>query len=438
MGITLDNDFENTKFVYTYHTAIDRESGKIFNRVVRFTDNNNTAVDMKILIDNIPGARGYHSGGALAIGPHDDKLYVTVGDGTEHIFAQEQNIFLGKILRINKDGTIPSDNPFPESPVFTMGHRNMYGIAFDSNGFGLFTENGEFQFDEVNKIEKGGNYGFPTHQPPNNPPELTDPSKSILPLRSYKNAIAPTQMIYYDGEKFPQLKGKFLFASFTGDIYILTLDPLTGNIVKEETLDLKGVPFRPTIAIAQSPDGDIFFGGYNIEKINSIDFNQSTKIGFPISIQLEPSLLATGIKLNIPNKEIIIDLEKQLEIDSTENPYIKLKIPKILLNGISLILNENNEPINYSLILDEASPSDDVNIILVEYDASNYTKKLIIKGSQVIPEFNFSNDLIFYPTLLGMVLLILIISKKFLPSSLQTLNKPIQLNNFIDNKKYGR
>jgi len=431
LGITLDNDFENNPFVYTYHTAIDRESGKIFNRVVRFTDQNNTGVDMKILMDDIPGTRGYHSGGALAIGPHDEKLYITVGDGTEHIFAQDPNIALGKILRINKNGTIPLDNPFSGSPIFTIGHRNMFGIAFDPNGLGLFTENGEFLYDEINKIEKGGNYGFPTHQPPNRPPELTDPSKSILPLRSYKNAIAPTQMMYYEGDKFPQMKGKFVFSTFVGDIYILTLDKITGKIVKEEILDLKGVPFRPSIAIAQSPEGEIFFGGYNIEKIVSIDFENSTKIGFPISLQLEPQLSANNIKLNIDKKEIIIDFERQQGIDPIENPFIKLKIPKILLNGISLVLNENNRPMNYSLIFGE---DDDYNIMIVEYNASNIPKKLIIKGSQVIPEFNFSGNIFFYLLMIGIFLVILLVNRKNLIFSKQALVKSLQLYSVPQNK----
>ena len=64
----------------------------------------------------------------------------------------------GQSTRINRDGTIPTDNPFPGSPVYSIGHRNMYGIAFDKNGFGLLSENGDELYDEINTIEKGGNY----------------------------------------------------------------------------------------------------------------------------------------------------------------------------------------------------------------------------------------------------------------------------------------
>ena len=238
-------------------------------------------------------------------------------------------------------------------------------------------------------------------------------------------------MIFYEGDKFPQIKGKFVFASFIGDIFILTLDELTGKIVKEEILDLKGVPFRPTIAIAQSPDGEIFFGGYNIEKIESIDFDQATKIGFPISLKLEPSLYAKDVKLNTNTKEIMVELERNQGIVSPEKPYIELKIPKILLNGISLVLNEDNQPINYSLIFDESD--DDFNIVVIEYDSSNTPKKLIIKGSQVIPEFSFSDNLYFYLALFGIILGILLMNRKYLAYSKQTLFKSIQLKNLSHN-----
>jgi glucose/arabinose dehydrogenase len=225
LGLAIDPEFESNHYVYLYYTAfIDTQNddgGKVINRVVRFTDINNTGTDMTVILDNIPASRGYHSGGAMTFGP-DGKLYITVGDATEHIFAQDPSIVIGKVLRINKDGSIPADNPYPNLPVYTIGHRNLYGIAFDNNGTGLVGENGEARYDEINLITKGGNYGFPTSQPANLPPERSNDS-SIKPLRSYWDTIAPTQMIYYTGDAVPELKGMFLFGSFTGDIYALKM-----------------------------------------------------------------------------------------------------------------------------------------------------------------------------------------------------------------------
>jgi glucose/arabinose dehydrogenase len=142
LGLAVDPDFEQNGFVYLYYTALvdtqNGNGGKVVNRLVRFTDADSKGTDMTVLMDNIPASRGFHSGGALAFGP-DGKLYFTVGDATEHVFAQDPSITVGKILRINKDGSIPADNPFSGSPVYTIGHRNMYGIAFDSDGTGMIT-----------------------------------------------------------------------------------------------------------------------------------------------------------------------------------------------------------------------------------------------------------------------------------------------------------
>ena len=88
----------------------------------------------------------------------------------------------------------------------------------------MISENGDFHYDEINIIQKGGNYGFPAPQPANIAPELFTNNSSIKPVRSYWQTIAPTQAIYYDGDEIPQLKNKFLVGTFTGNIYALTLD----------------------------------------------------------------------------------------------------------------------------------------------------------------------------------------------------------------------
>ena len=155
LGVAIDPNFQENHFVYLYYTSMDKKTNEVFNRVVRFTDRDNSGIDEKVLIDKIFAERGYHAGGALAFGP-DGKLYITVGDATEHPFAQDLTINIGKVLRINKDGTIPSDNPFPGSPVYTLGHRNIFGIAFDKKvELGIVTENGDYHYDEINLIKKG-------------------------------------------------------------------------------------------------------------------------------------------------------------------------------------------------------------------------------------------------------------------------------------------
>jgi glucose/arabinose dehydrogenase len=101
-----------------------------------------------------------HDGGRIAFGP-DGKLYAGVGDAGNTANAQNRSSRNGKILRINPDGSIPKDNPFPGSPVWTLGHRNVQGLAWDRSGRLWATEFGQDTWDEINLIRKGRNYGWP-------------------------------------------------------------------------------------------------------------------------------------------------------------------------------------------------------------------------------------------------------------------------------------
>jgi glucose/arabinose dehydrogenase len=165
LGIALDPDFARNGFVYLYY-SYGGAGGATLNRLVRMHDTNGAGTDETILIDNIPGSSN-HDGGRIAFGP-DGKLYVATGDGEQQARAQDRNSLGGKILRLERDGSVPSDNPFPGSPVFSLGHRNVQGLAFQPDTGVLYeTEHGPSGFfpaccqDEVNRIEAGANYGWP-------------------------------------------------------------------------------------------------------------------------------------------------------------------------------------------------------------------------------------------------------------------------------------
>ncbi|HUC20224.1 MAG TPA: PQQ-dependent sugar dehydrogenase, partial [Candidatus Polarisedimenticolaceae bacterium] len=164
MGLALDPNYRTNKLVYACyaHTA----GSGLADRVVRFEDRGTTAGPQTILIDNIPAATN-HAGCRLSFGPADKKLYITTGDATNKAIAQNLSSLGGKILRINPDGSVPSDNPFAQSPVWTLGHRNPQGLAWQPGTNQLFaTEHGPSGFDgpgggdEVNIIKKGANYGY--------------------------------------------------------------------------------------------------------------------------------------------------------------------------------------------------------------------------------------------------------------------------------------
>ncbi len=390
LGIAIDPDFESNHYVYVYYSALvtteNSDEIKVVNRVLRFTDSNNTGTDMKVIIDNIPASQGFHSGGAMAFGP-DGKLYITVGDATEHIFAQDPSITLGKVLRINKDGTIPEDNPYPNLPVYTVGHRNMYGIAFDNiSGTGLITENGDFRYDEINIIEKGGNYGFPTLQPPNLPPERGDDA-SIKPVRSYWDTIAPTNMIYYTGDAVPELKGMFLFGTFTGDIYALKLSEDNKRVVQEIKIDLRHFPFVPTVGIGQSPDGKIYYGGYQIYTLDSI--GEREQMLFPIYIEAPAAVNVADVRVDEARRQVTIDASVNGSIAS--DATLTARIPRALIDDITMVASEGQGGSNIDFTTDNSDTNfTAITINLTSALADDDLRVSLIGRTTVIPEFPYA------------------------------------------------
>jgi glucose/arabinose dehydrogenase len=161
MGLALDPAFALNGLLYVCYTT--RKADGTVNRVSVLALRDGRAGPEYVLLDDIPGA-AVHAGCRLKFGP-DAKLYVTTGDAREPDLSQRLDSTAGKILRISIDGTIPSDNPFPGSPVWTLGHRNPQGLAWDRNGRLFAAEHGPsgapVGHDELNLILPGKNYGWP-------------------------------------------------------------------------------------------------------------------------------------------------------------------------------------------------------------------------------------------------------------------------------------
>jgi glucose/arabinose dehydrogenase len=233
LGLALDPDFEQNHYLYLYYTYSEFLS--TYNRVSRFTESENSVTDELILIDKIPGA-AIHDGGRIKFGP-DGKLYITTGDAAKASLAQDLDSFAGKILRINSDGTIPIDNPFVGSPVYSYGHRNPQGLDWDLSEKLVATEHdpsGEkgFARDELNIIIAGANYGWP---------EITGDEEDlrfVSPLfHTGDVAWAPSGAAFYDDDKIPSLKGKFLVANLRGThLHVFDIDTTQGKILSEQSL----------------------------------------------------------------------------------------------------------------------------------------------------------------------------------------------------------
>ena len=169
LGIAID---PSGAWLYAYVTT------ETDNRVIRVPLDDPSAAPEDILT-GIPKA-GIHNGGRIAFGPDGD-LYVATGDAGQPDLAQDPASLAGKILRVDPEGGVPEDNPFPASPVWSLGHRNVQGLAFDSQGRLWATEFGSKDADELNLIEPGANYGWPLVEGTGNDPAYVNPQAQWTP-----------------------------------------------------------------------------------------------------------------------------------------------------------------------------------------------------------------------------------------------------------------
>ncbi len=224
LGLALDPGFPSTPYVYAYQTFIDSTSGTTYNRILRILASVNTGISYSEIL-RLPALSGAtnHNGGVIAFGP-DKKLYAVVGENAAPSFSQDPMNPMGKVLRMNTDGSPPPDNPFYTNAswnplVYTYGHRNMFGLAFHPvTGRPYVTENGPNCNDEVNLLTPGRNYGWgpaatcATPPPaPNNTNQ--DGPNPVLPIKWWATTICPTNAAIYGGPYFPAFRGDL----FMGD-----------------------------------------------------------------------------------------------------------------------------------------------------------------------------------------------------------------------------
>jgi len=182
LGLAVSPTYARDHRIYVYLTT-DHD-----NRVVSMTYENGRLGPQRPILTGIPFG-DIHDGGRLAFGP-DGKLYISTGETGDSSLAQNRDSLGGKILRVNLDGSVPRDNPFPGSPVWTYGHRNVQGLAFDSHNRLWATEFGSDFWDELNRIQKGLNYGWPLVEGDGNQRGLTDPLVQWRPDNASPSGLA--------------------------------------------------------------------------------------------------------------------------------------------------------------------------------------------------------------------------------------------------------
>ncbi|MDP1028691.1 PQQ-dependent sugar dehydrogenase [Sphingomonas sp. KR1UV-12] len=262
LDVALDPDFASNRYVYL--SFAESGSGGAGLAVARGTLAADAASlgDVRVVWRQVPkiGNEDRHYGGRMAFAG-DGTLYVTAGERHQGAPAQDLTVTLGKIIRINRDGTIPSDNPFvgttgARTEIWSLGHRNPYGLVFAADGRLFESEMGPEGGDEFNLITRGANYGWRTVSEGNDgevlPRHATRP-EFVAPLVSWTPVIAPGGMIQYRGTRFVGWDGDFILAGLTAQGLVRVR--VTGSTAAEAARVPLGTRIRE---VEQGPDGAIW------------------------------------------------------------------------------------------------------------------------------------------------------------------------------------
>lgn len=263
LGMTLHPQFNTNPYVYVVYNY--GSGGAYKEKVVRFTYGNANLSAPQTLITDIP-AGGIHNGSRLLI-TADQKLLITTGDAGVPANAQKLSSLSGKILRINLDGSIPNDNPFPGSPVWTLGHRNPQGLTTGLNQL-YSSEHGPDTDDEINLITKGKNYGWPDVAGFCNTTQekvFCTANDIAEPLTIWTPTIAPSGLYYYNHDLIPQWKNSLLAVTLKGSALLQLKLNESGTAVEKVNTYFKS-EFGRLRAICQGPDGQIYLATSNGDK----------------------------------------------------------------------------------------------------------------------------------------------------------------------------
>lgn len=264
--VILHPEFARNGLIYL--SFVEAGKGDTFGAAVArakltLADDGGSLSDLQVIWRQVPKLDGRgHFGHRLAFGP-DGKLYISSGERQHFDPAQDMASNLGKIVRVNDDGSVPADNPFAErggvsAQIWTLGHRNPLGLAFDGAGRLWCIEHGPMGGDEFNLIERGSNYGYPIVSNGNHydgkdiPDHVTHPEFNA-PEISWTPVIAPGDFIFYSGSQFPTWKGNALATGLASSSLVRIA--IVGNTAHEVERYAMGQRIRE---VEQGPDGAVY------------------------------------------------------------------------------------------------------------------------------------------------------------------------------------
>ena len=247
LGIVLHPQFEQNHYLYVFFT----NSSPRENRVARFTVRKNRCRDRKSIVRGLPAGSSYHNGGQLDF--VGGKLFVSTGEIHQASLAQDRDNRLGKILRLNPNGSVPRGNPFGRrNPVWTYGHRNPFGLTKGPGEKIFETENGPSCDDEINRIVKGRNYGWGSGYRCGTAGVGRNPKP---PLKRYSSVIVPTDLTWYTG-RLDGFRGLLMGDFATGRLHRLIMNNRHTRIKEDKIMHDGG---DGIVDVSEGPGGWVYY-----------------------------------------------------------------------------------------------------------------------------------------------------------------------------------
>lgn len=260
LDIAVQKDQPERPFVFLHYTR--KQDSLVVSTLMRYVYDGESLVEPKELL-TIKGALG-HNGGRIVL-DDQDKLFWATGDAADNTQAQDSSTWNGKLLRMNLDGTIPSDNPIADSYVYAWGFRNIQGLTVTPNGDLFSSEHGAAIEDEVNWVRPLHNYGWPLVEGVHDTPEEAEVQgidQMTEPMRSWTPVIAPAGMAYYGSDAIEGWRGSLLLVTLKSQSFrVLTLDENQRNITAERVYFSNR--YGRIRAVVSAPNGDIYLSTSN-------------------------------------------------------------------------------------------------------------------------------------------------------------------------------
>ena len=427
-GIAFDPEFENNGYIYVYYTT---NSDPIHNRLSRFTaDTSNPDVaaagSEQIILDLEELNQSlHHNGGALNFGD-DGKLYVGVGYNTNDTNPQSLATRLGKILRINSDGTIPSDNPFvnttgAKGEIWALGFRNPFTGAMKPGTNTLYINDvGLATWEEINAVQEGGNYGWRICEGPCSDPDLIDPIYAYEHPGEIRRVVAGGA--FYDGTQFPEeYTDSYFFGDFLGNyIKILTPDNEAADFLTNTTTP---------VDIDVGPDGSLYYLSFLEGAVHIVTYASEPPTlppgeppgeppsepptlppGEPPGEPTDPTMEKSTVFATLDGKRYLVEAESTVvrvtaaTIDAKESVTVflsgsgtvELTLEKIMIDGISSIMAGSQE-VPFTTVDSNAANT------TIAFSMPTGANAVEITGATVVPEFGIVAALVLATSLVAVI-----------------------------------